>query len=55
MKVKNVIINYPTEENYKDVEEIYISKLTEILLRKLKTEEEVKAFENAFMREDISF
>lgn len=55
MKVKNVIINYPTDENYKVVEEMYLSKLAEILLRKLKTEEEVKAFSEVFMREEVSF
>ena len=55
MKVKNVIINYPTKENYEAVEEMYFSKLAEILLRKLKTEEEVKAFSEVFMREEVSF
>lgn len=55
MRVKNVIVNYPTKENYKAVEELYFSKLAEILLRKLKTEEEVKAFSEVFIREEISF
>nr|DAY60610.1 MAG TPA: hypothetical protein [Caudoviricetes sp.] len=55
MKVRNVIVNYPTKENYEAVEKIYISKLVDILLRKLKTKEEIEAFCEAFSREDISF
>lgn len=55
MKVKNVIVNYPTKENYEEVEKIYFSKLAEILLKKLKTEEQIKAFSEVFMREEISF
>lgn len=55
MKVKKVIINYPTEDKREEVENIYLNKLAEILSRKIKSDEELEAFKKVFMRAEITF